>query len=157
MYAAVDRQLSTENQGVTPYFPVAFAKSLDEPLEFDFSRRVLDDLRLPRGLSPEDQDGPVVFGDASQAVRYLREHLSGWEDAVVTSPDSAQEVLSKEALFKEEGSALRDLLVSGDEALDANLDKVRLDRSVPYLYTSTSLFALYLSHVTPSIPSYQVR
>lgn len=124
-----------EARGVDPYFPLAYARSRDSPLEFNFNMAVLDDLRLPRRLAadretPEDdQDQPVVFGDSSEAVRYLQQNTAGWEPqnrpAVRWSRGAT---LSLRGLFDEEGTALSPMLESGIASLDQNLSDVRLDR-----------------------------
>lgn len=138
-YAALDGLL--EGRGLAPYFPLAYARSREEPLVFDFNMAVLDQLSLPRSLAPDrsspedDEDQPVVFRDAAEAVRYLRQKTAGWESVERTAqPSSSQEPrgapLSLRGLFEEEGTALAPMLASGIASLDQNLQEVRLDRSV---------------------------
>jgi hypothetical protein len=117
----------TDLLGVQPYFPKAFALSPDEPLQFNFGLRVLDRLELPCPIRGEG--GPVRFGDAEQAIEYLRDEVAAWcqEQTPVPQQAGSGASLSKRQLFLEQGQPLAGNLRAGVPALDTHLDNVRLD------------------------------
>lgn len=140
-HLAASRLLSEEQPS---YFPLAFALSRDEPLKFNFDLRVLDDLHLPRAIGAPgrepSEDTPVTFADASQASAYLRQHLAAWDvppeerpagtSTSNSAPSQIGAPISKRALFASDCQSLASALRSGEDHLDANLDRVRLDRQV---------------------------
>lgn len=74
-----------ELRGIAPFFTLAYgyAVSSKSPLDFDFDRHVLDELRLLRRIvasveEVEDtEDQPIVF--PSEAVEYLRDTTASWK------------------------------------------------------------------------------
>ncbi|KAK3729296.1 hypothetical protein QZH41_002214 [Actinostola sp. cb2023] len=140
-YAALDGLL--ELRGVKPYFPLAFAQSRDEPLQFNFDLRVLDGLRLPCSLTADaihrGQDEPVSFASAEEAIGYLQRGISEWTDSLRNSndrPDGHGVPLSIHALFFQEGRPLGDMLTSGKAELDVNLDKSSDGFAPPFCFHS---------------------
>ena len=113
------------------YFPLAFAKSGEERMQFNFELHFLDKLKLPCPIGADD--GPeLTFGTRAEAVGYLRQEVKDWVSAQAeTTPDETTEAaLRKEDLFGSEGEALAPVLTTGVAELDANVDSVRLDRLV---------------------------
>ena len=132
-YAEVQRAIT-----VLPYFPLAFAKSKDEPLEFNFELAVLDSLELsfpilaPSEVSVATNDTKVTFTDRIEAVRYCQEKLAPWrEEARCGNEARSHQTLDRNTrwtMFTDEGRSLESLLKCGVEDLDANLYRVREDR-----------------------------
>lgn len=149
-HASIDQaQRDSGDDFITPYFPKALAVSSDRPLHFNFDLRLLDSLSLPCELvareeavlvpAAREQDTPtesVGFQNSAQAIAYCQERLrTGWlvKNKDDTRSRAAQRQLShpeldKERLFRQEGSALHQLLSSGLEQFDSSLGDVRLDR-----------------------------
>ena len=132
-----------------PYFPLAFAECRERPLDFNFDLFLLDNLVLPTHISargqPEDESTtepdeqqPVTFENAEEAIRYCREKLeSGWK--VVRANDEprsqsqvrlSHEQVNKWKLFKKDGYRISRALRSGQDNFDSNLHLVRMDRLV---------------------------
>ena len=137
---------TTNGNFAVPYFPSAFSRSDDRPMEFNFELRLLDELRLRKpilsrdeeqnlALSPRhgEEDQSVSFESAQQAIDYCSQRLEeGWsvERRTATGRESRLEHpdLEKEALFAREGWALERALQTGQAHFDQNLGLVRLDR-----------------------------
>jgi len=129
-------------QSALPYFPLAFAVSDDRPLDFNFDLFLLDTLTLPRHIVSRgaQEDSPAQetsFADPASAIQYCRERLeSGWKDTRPSSQDRTRSSsarlshrdVDKWTLFRLDGRGLTKALQSGQEAFDANLKHVRLDR-----------------------------
>lgn len=130
-YAEVDQAMAA-----LPYFPLAFAKSKDEPLKFNFELAVLDSLELPcHILEPAEvtlNDTKVTFSDRKEAVQYCQQKLAPWRDQARrrTQAQSHQTLDSntRRTMFMDEGRPLESLLKCGIEDLDQNLYRVREDR-----------------------------
>lgn len=147
-HASIDQaQRDSGDDFRTPYFPKALAVSSDRPLRFNFDLRLLDSLSLPcelvareeAALVPAARESPtesVGFRNSTQAIAYCQERLrTGW---LVKNKDDTRNraekrqlshpELDKERLFRQEGSALHQLLSRGLEQFDSSLRDVRLDR-----------------------------
>ena len=95
---------------------------------------LLDSLHLKAGLFEENKMAPVTFTNFQQCREYcmkfvcLREgariHTSTGEESNHT-PGHA---LHKKTMFHHSGTSLRELLTTGLDFWDANLDRVRRDR-----------------------------
>ena len=48
---------------IGPFFPAGLAEALEEPTAFNFQLLLFENLKLPRGLFPEDDDHEEQFGD----------------------------------------------------------------------------------------------
>lgn len=148
-HASIDQaQRDSGDDFRTPYFPKALAVSSDRPLHFNFDPRLLDSLSLPCELVAREEaalvpaaarESPtesVGFQNSAQAITYCQERLrTGW---LVENKDDTRNraekrqlshpELDKERMFRQEGSALHQLLSSGLEQFDSSLRDVRLDR-----------------------------
>lgn len=96
---------------------------------------MLDSLELPCPIRGQWSDGPVRFGSVLEAVEYLESELDLWvEERNSGAPvDRSQPaVMDKSALFYDDADSkqLCHQLRCGVDALDANVDRVRLDRYV---------------------------
>lgn len=129
---------------VVPYFPTALAVK-DNPLEFNFDLRLLDTLSLPCRIDSREDMAlvpsvgtrpaaePIHFQSTAEAIAYCSEKLkAGWMQKSAEESSAHKRLshpdLDKERLFGQEGKPLQHLLGSGIGELDANLQKVRLDR-----------------------------
>lgn len=137
-YAAIDRQRE-ELDTVPPYFPRAFAKSNEFPLQFNFDLFLLDSLTLPCPiLEKESDDQAKKFETRLEAIDYCKTRLQQWRQENRLPVERGQEtaratakshpLIDKERLFFSEGRPLESLMQSGVEAYDANLGRVREDR-----------------------------
>ena len=132
-----------------PYFPLAFAECNERPLDFNFDLFLLDNLALSTRIrgrgSPEDEptndpeeQQPVHFENAEEAIRYCRERLeSGWK--VVRANDErrnqgqvrlSHSQVDKWKLFQKDGDRISKALRSGQDDFDSNLHLVRMDSLV---------------------------
>lgn len=130
-YAEADRAIT-----VLPYFPLAFAKSKDEPLKFNFDLALLDSLELPCPiLGPGEvtvasNDTKLTFTDRKEAVQYCQQKLAPWRDQA-RCREQAPQTLERDTrwtMFTDEGRSLESFLKCGVQDLDEMLYRVREDR-----------------------------
>ena len=132
-YIRISREMA-ESEAVQPYFPLAFAKSPEQPLEFDFDLFLLDKLKLPRPIL-QPSEGEQVFASREELIDRCKAELDALlRDRTRYRPRPREKAdhlakkpirLLKRTLFMSEG---RPLIRSGVESFDANLACVREDR-----------------------------
>lgn len=89
----------------------------------------MDSLVLPFPINGSAEDGEQRFESVEEAERTLRDELRAWLDQNATTEcEETPNVIDLRPLFDSEGVSLSARLSVGVERLDANLDKVRLDR-----------------------------
>ena len=134
---AAEQEEEEGRQRPTAYFPPALAKSSERPLDFNFELYLFDSLRLPRGLFPDDEDGPVEFSSLAECTgycnRFVQQTLAevekhGTADDRASLAQDMRDRLDKGRMFRQSGTSLGRTMVTGNEAFDANLDDLRLDR-----------------------------
>ncbi|KAL9989677.1 hypothetical protein ACROYT_G004247 [Oculina patagonica] len=112
---------------VQPYFPVALARSQEQPTQFNFELFMFDTLTLPRGLFSEEEREEVTFQDTKECVEYCERYVSDCEKELGRLQEEDQRAnLSKEEMFRASGQSIANLR-TGNDTFDANLDKLRVD------------------------------
>ena len=132
--------LQMDTECMEPYFPLALAESIDQPLAFNFDLFVLDSLVLPRHIVPrdlqEEVSNAVLFDNAASAISYCTKRLErGWKDTRPAADPTAGKrqthpKVNKWELLHCHGARLTKALTSGQALFDANLNRIRLDRYV---------------------------
>ena len=75
-YIRISREMA-ESEAVQPYFPLAFAKSPEQPLEFDFDLFLLDKLNLPRPIL-QPSEGEQLFASREELIDHCKAELDAW-------------------------------------------------------------------------------
>ena len=118
---------------VTPYFPAGLAKTLEEPTVFNFGLFLFDNLRLQRGLFPDDRETEVQFADLINCREYCGAYVAdreAWckdQEGPSSRTRQRESTLSKPEMFHRAGHPLSAQMTTGNELFDGHLDDLRLD------------------------------
>ena len=118
---------------IAPYFPAGLAKTPEQPTVFNFGLFLFDNLRLQRGLFPDDRESEVQFADLKECREYCEEYITSREewcrdqDASSSSTVRRESTLSKAEMFRQAGHPLSATMTTGNELFDGHLDDLRLD------------------------------
>ena len=118
-----------------PYFPLGLAISNERRMDFNFELYLFDSLRLPHGLFPDDEGGPVEFPTLADCRRYCERFVQqltatreGTAEDRTNRTQEMRDQLSRQTMFSRSGVSLGPRLVTGNTQFDNNVSNLRLDR-----------------------------